>query len=728
MLVGSGYASREICDGQSLASPGRWPPEARNYPTSAQWSSVKSVFVQEACRVGTPELLTKLAMGQVKETPFPEEQVTALKRRVIDDMAEQGLQMRRDPKDREDVLLDYRFLELLLRAAKDPDVTLGEFAKGVRVGPGARLPRLPALYKPKRKWRLQEQANAQDYLEGTIDEETTWRKNYASVEVLSEKVVEVLRDQAARGQVLILSEQEAKEKYPGLVIASLGAQRKDKPDGVVTARVLFDGTHGIPVNKRTRIRDQERGPVASDLKRVMREKSKVGQRTFALTADITEAHRQVPIAEEDWHLLGCQVVSGAEVYINKVGTFGVASASYYWSRVASAIGRLAQYLAGKDATTWHVLTADDYHLEAGGVNYRVALILFFLLCATCRVPLSWHKTAGGDTVTWVGYELLHRSYELGISVRRAEWFVRWSREVASTTFINVSNFEEGLGRIMYVLGALEFERPFLGPLYRFLTLHPRGSVRRVPSYVSFILRYLARQVERNRHYPCAVNQLPAEHLPRVDAQASRERTGIGGWLPVCDEFGRISTARSPWFSLEITRDMLPWVYAKGDKPALVIATLEALAVVVSLRAFYGRRVPDRRTRVTVAPTWTDNRGNGAALNKLMSTKYPASAVLMELASYMKEQSLKVLVEWSPRSGNQEADRLANGVTTGFTPENRVHIDLRTIHWTILDEAIAMGKQAEDDFQRARATGALPNRGVRNKRRRAEDKLRQRDPW
>ena len=108
----------------------------------------------------------------------------------------------------------------------------------------------------------------------------------------------------------------------------------------------------------------------------------------------------------------------------------------------------------------------------------------------------------------------------------------------------------------------------------------------------------------------------------------------------------------------------------------------------------------------------------------MSTKYPVSAVLMELASYMKEQSLKVLVEWSPRSGNQEADRLANGVTTRFALENRAHIDLHTIRWSILDEAIAMGKQAEDEFQRARGTGALPNRGVRIKRRRAEDKLRQ----
>ena len=33
-----------------------------------------------------------------------------------------------------------------------------------------------------------------------------------------------------------------------------------------------------------------------------------------------------------------------------------------------------------------------------------------------------------------------------------------------------------------------------------------------------------------------------------------------------------------------------------------------------------------RTCVTVAPTITDNRGNGAALNKLMTTKFPASAL------------------------------------------------------------------------------------------------------
>ena len=36
------------------------------------------------------------------------------------------------------------------------------------------------------------------------------------------------------------------------------------------------------------------------------------------------------------------------------------------------------------------------------------------------------------------------------------------------------------------------------------------------------------------------------------------------------------------------------------------------------------------------PTWTDNCGNGAALNKLMRTRFLSSAVLMELASHLQK--------------------------------------------------------------------------------------------
>ena len=45
----------------------------------------------------------------------------------------------------------------------------------------------------------------------------------------------------------------------------------DKPGGIIIARVLLDGMNGILVNHRTRTRDQERPPVAFDIKRIMRE-------------------------------------------------------------------------------------------------------------------------------------------------------------------------------------------------------------------------------------------------------------------------------------------------------------------------------------------------------------------------------------------------------------------------------------------------------------------------
>ena len=189
------------------------------------------------------------------------------------------------------------------------------------------MPRLPALYKPKKKWRLPSQVDPLDYLECAPDRSGVWPRNYASLREFEKQVLDVMHDQASRGQIIVMTEPEARSRYPDLVVASLGAQRKQKPGGKVTARVLFDGTHGLCVNSKTRLRDQERAPIAADLKRSMREKSRIGELTFALSADVTEAHRQVPIHPDDWHLLGCQVSPGGDVFINTVGTFGIASAS-----------------------------------------------------------------------------------------------------------------------------------------------------------------------------------------------------------------------------------------------------------------------------------------------------------------------------------------------------------------------------------------------------------------
>ena len=254
--------------------------------------------------------------------------------------------------------------------------------------------------------------------------------------------------------------------------------------------------------------------VLADLKRAMKEKGEPGQPTFALTADASEAHRQVPVHPSDWIFLGCQIAKGSAVYVNTVRTFGITSASYCWNRVGAAIGRISQCVVGDSAATWHKLVADDNHLEGEQYRFCTDVVLHYLFHHGCTF------VSGGETVTWVGFELLHRTRQPGISQGRADWFRRWTTEDPSSSSVHTSSFEEGVGQVMYVAWALKFERPFLGPLYKFMSLNP------VPPYVSFFLRHLAEQIAQRRHHDCSVKLFADQLAPRVDAQAISTRTGI----------------------------------------------------------------------------------------------------------------------------------------------------------------------------------------------------------
>ena len=73
MMRGVGYTTWEFCDGQSLASPGRWESHARKYPNSEAWKAVEAVFMRNAQRIGTTGLLMDFALGRVKECPSKRE-------------------------------------------------------------------------------------------------------------------------------------------------------------------------------------------------------------------------------------------------------------------------------------------------------------------------------------------------------------------------------------------------------------------------------------------------------------------------------------------------------------------------------------------------------------------------------------------------------------------------------------------------------------------------------
>ena len=107
-------------------------------------------------------------------------------------------------------------------------------------------------------------------------------------------------------------------------------------------------------------------------------------------------------------------------------------------------------------------------------------------------------------------------------------------------------------------------------------------------------------------------------------------------------------------------------------------------------------------------TLKDNRGNGAALNKLMTTKFPASALLMELSCNMKRVSIRMIVEWAPREGNREADRLANGVFDEFDSKLGIPVSANGLEWEILPHSLDAGRTAARQVNEATGNGGWMN--------------------
>ena len=182
---------------------------------------------------------------------------------------------------------------------------------------------------------------------------------------------------------------------------------------------------GVGVNRFIKVLDGAVFPLAPDVKAALRHQSTRGKPFWGLTVDVKGAHRLVAIRRRDWPLIACQIREGGDVYINKVGTFGVSSASYWWGRLAAAIQRAGLKIVSAAWALWAMLFADDCDLTGEGSTYKEAMLCFIWWLVVLGVPLSWKKSKGGFTYSWIGYEKSVREWPLGVSASRAEWAIKW---------------------------------------------------------------------------------------------------------------------------------------------------------------------------------------------------------------------------------------------------------------------------------------------------------------
>ena len=372
----------------------------------------------------------------------PAQDVAQLEDRIITALSGRGLLLKRLVGDGDELPVDLRFLDLLLRASGDPSGQLRTGGEGWLWDPDAET---SCTVQPQEAMEIAGAGRPVKLLQDERQSEHPWRQNYTTLAGLADEVVAVLEDQVSKRQVLSFTGAEGVAKYPDFVLASLGANRKDKPNGVVTARV-FAGWGNWPRCQYPHA--DQRAREVSDRVGFEAGREGKGRPAAAHVRAHSRCERGAPAGAQSSRL---EVLRpGAQ--FPRPGL----PASYYWSRVAGAIGRLAQYLAGLSSATWHMVVADDFHVEAGGQDYKFALhfLLHFVRSRRTTVVMGYDGRGGEgegrerrrgreggrrrrgegreDTVTWVAYEILHRARQLRISQRRADWFMKWTSEIAAS--------------------------------------------------------------------------------------------------------------------------------------------------------------------------------------------------------------------------------------------------------------------------------------------------------
>ena len=120
------------------------------------------------------ETLKLIMAGGLKESPFPREEIDILRGILRDVLEDFGFDRGEARPGDADQQTEVRLLQSLMEAFRDPDSYFCEWwSLGVWLGsPTRRLPRAPAIFDRKTKWKFQE-----------IAEEVhgDWQRNYSSM-------------------------------------------------------------------------------------------------------------------------------------------------------------------------------------------------------------------------------------------------------------------------------------------------------------------------------------------------------------------------------------------------------------------------------------------------------------------------------------------------------------------------------------------------------------------
>ena len=719
-----GGKSKEIHDGAGLCSPGRWIPGKRRRYVWSKLLPLKHKLLATLHKhvKDVPKLCCLLATGKVVDSPFSEELITEAREAWFQALLDSGGKLD-EATIRSVPEFQPFFLPALgesLRLLQDPDwrvffVAQDSYSSGVPVGYNTKMPRTPAVFPRKTRWRNYDES-----------EEKWDMDNYRSAALLGDVLQEQFEAEGALGMMYETTLALAQKDYPGdrLRVAANGAIEKSDSSW----RIIHDGTHGVLVNVGIKPRDQQRMPVAGDARAIMEEcsASRPGAH-FSLDGDISKAHRRYLHRRADWGLQGCRARAAtgdlpeSKLWINRVGTFGMGSASYWWSRLAAGIQRFAFSFYGLE-WFWSLLYADDLHAQSHGATMYTDLLLIFLLWTITGAPFSWRKCRGGLTLDWVGYWLDYSKFDIGISESRAKWLIQWADKILQDGVVLIRQLAQGLGRLGFASGVLEWYRPFLAPIYAWAAAAPGGAVLAIPSMVRLTLNWILKEFKTGRRTTsCKARKANLGLVFKTDAKGEEDFVVLGGW----ECRGGVGTKSARWYSTRLTKFDAPWLFSKGHG-SRTIASSELMASLLAVHLFLPETGDCSGEAATVCTGETDNQGNSYIVQRFLTTKMPVAAVLMQLASMLASRGLWLNLNWTPRLSNTEADALTNEVFTEFDPALRIPVVWHDLPFHVMTSVVADAELFVADLNRAKELKKKSEVAPVDKRFRKRHKVK--EPW
>ena len=421
--------------------------------------------------------------------------------------------------------------------------------------------------------------------------------------------------------------------------------------------------------------------------------------------------------ERDWGLQACRLDNEE---VNTRGTFGVASAAFWWGRLAGLLFRVFHQVIPSDAALYLMLFADDGLLLTSGEDYHTLLFALFIYLELMEVPLSWPKTRGGLEVEWIGYTVNLKDWTLGVSKKKVDWLRTWSDWALSEGRMLGREFKAGLGRMGFLAGAVRMARPFLAPLYASIARVPGGTYFELHLAVKLAIAFFHEMVSGAPVKPLTLPPKVLGEIFRVDGMADQDGIAIGGW----ETYVTSDPSKARWFHVRLTRKNAAFLYLKGE-PFRTISTSELLAVTVAIMVF-GPQAAWRSGAGCVSVTgFTDNLSNAYLLDKFLTTKFPASLVLMELAAQLDRYSLDLNLAWIPREQNEDADDLSKERFDRFETKHRLEVDMTELDFILMKKLVDAATSLDKEIQEKKTSKPKHAGSAKTP---PEAKLRLTQPW